>query len=93
MKDRHDRVSIAQSVEPVIKDYGFNNKLGFFVLDNALSNDTCVEELARLFGFNADEHRLRCIGHILNLIAQELMYGNNYEKFRGEVASVEEVAA
>lgn len=93
MSDCHNGVLIAASVVPVIKDYRFEDKLGFFVLDNASSNNTCVAEPARLFGFNANEHRLRCIGHILNLIAQELLYGNNYKRFQGKVASVNEVAA
>lgn len=92
MSDRHDGQSIARSVLPVIKDYGFGDKLGFFVLDNASSNDTCVAELGRQFNFDPKERRLRCVGHILNLIAQELLYGNDYEKFRGEVANVNDLA-
>ena len=92
MGDRHSGQAIAQSVVPVIKDYNFGDKLGFFVLDNASSNDTCIAELAKQYNFIPEERRLRCIGHVLNLIAQELLYGNNYDKFRGEVANVKDLA-
>jgi hypothetical protein len=92
MGDRHSGQAIAQSVVPVIKDYNFGDKLGFFVLDNASSNDTCVAELAKQYNFDPEERRLRCVGHILNLVAQELLYGNNYDKFRGEVANVKDLA-
>jgi hypothetical protein len=92
MGDRHSGQVIAQSVVRVIKDYNFGDKLGFFVLDNASSNDTCVAELAKQYNFDPEERRLRCIGHILNLVAQELLYGNKYDKFRGEVANVKDLA-
>ena len=93
MSDRHSGVAIAQSVVPVIADYGFADKLGFFVLNNASSNDTCIAELAKRFDFDPLERRLRCIGHIFNLIAQELLYNNDYEKFRGEAANIDDVTA
>ena len=63
MGDRHNGVSIATSVQPVINEYDFGCKLGFLVLDNAASNDTCVQELGRLYHFNPTERRLRCVGH------------------------------
>ena len=39
--------------------------LGWFVLDNASNNDTTLRELAKTMGFNVEEKRLRCMGHIL----------------------------
>jgi hypothetical protein len=92
MGDHHSGQAIAQTVVPVIKDYNFSDKLGFFVLDNASSNDTCVAELAKQYNFNLEERQLRCVSHILNLVAQELLYGNNYDKFCGEVANVKDLA-
>jgi hypothetical protein len=52
MSNCHDGQSIARSVLLIIEDYNFADKLDFFVLDNALSNDTCVKELGRRFDFN-----------------------------------------
>ena len=67
---------IAEQVVQVIQEYGFEKKLGYFVLDNATSNDTCVEAI-----FNElrpdlikKERRLRCIGHIINIAAQAFLY-------------------
>jgi hypothetical protein len=61
MSNCHDGQSIARSVLLIIEDYNFADKLDFFVLDNALSNDTCVKELGRRFDFNLLEKRLRCV--------------------------------
>jgi hypothetical protein len=39
--------NIAQLVIAVIEEYKIKDLLGYFVLDNALSNDTCVQEILR----------------------------------------------
>lgn len=36
---------IAEQVIEVIQEYGIEKRLGYFVLDNATSNDTCVEAI------------------------------------------------
>ena len=41
----HSGEVVAEQVVQVIQEYGFEQKLGYFVLDNASSNDTCVEAI------------------------------------------------
>jgi hypothetical protein len=93
MDDDHDGDSIAESIIPVIEDYGFGDKIGFLVLDNASSNETACAALGRVYKFNPIERRCRCVGHILNLVAQEILFGNDFDKFRVAVTNVEELAA
>jgi len=50
------------------------SNIGFFVLDNATNNDTTLVELAKDLGFDLKERRLRCIGHIINLIAEQYLF-------------------
>lgn len=78
---------IAEQVVQVIQEYGFEKKLGYFVLDNATSNDTCVEAILREIrpDLMRKERRLRCIGHIINLAAQAFLYGKDEEAFTAEV--------
>lgn len=89
MADRHNGEAIAANVLAVINDYDLREKVGFFVLDNASSNDTAVSVLGQELGFNPTWRRLRCAGHILNLIAQQLLFGSNFEMFEREVARVD----
>jgi hypothetical protein len=93
MDNGHDGDSIAASIIPLIEDYGFKDNIGFLVLDNASSNDTACAALGRVYKFNPTERRCRCVGHILNLVAQELLFGNDSDKFRVAVTNVEELAA
>jgi hypothetical protein len=71
-------VDIAESVIKVIKDFGIDKtRLGYFVLDKASNNDTAMRAIAREFDFDATERRLRCAGHIINLIARHLLFGQD----------------
>lgn len=73
--DSHAGGEVAEQVIRVIKDFGIQDKLGFFVLDNAPNNDTAMQFIADEFNFDPNERRLRCAGHIINLIARHLLFG------------------
>ena len=67
---------------PALKHYGIgNDNLGHFVLDNATNNDTTLIELAKSLNFDPLEWRLRCMGHILNLIAEQYLFGQDATLF------------
>jgi hypothetical protein len=53
------------------------SNLGYFVLNNALNNNTTLVELGKAIGFKPKAKRLRCIGHILNLIAKAYLFGQD----------------
>ena len=65
---------------PVLEDYGIVQKLGAIIADNAPSNNTlCVaiqdywdQELS--LDWDAEYMRIRCIGHIINLIVQAFLF-------------------
>ncbi|XP_044718832.1 uncharacterized protein HRG_07397 [Hirsutella rhossiliensis] len=60
----HSGENIAAYLKEVIDRYELGSKLGYFMLDNAKSNDTCLETLARWFPMDVSRRRLRCIGHV-----------------------------
>lgn len=78
VKGSHSGENLTQTVIQVLKEYGINNKLGYFVLDNAESNDTCVEILLQKLHpqLKKQHRRLRCVGHIINLAAQAFLLGD-----------------
>jgi hypothetical protein len=88
MTDCHDGKAITANVLAVIDDYNLRDKVGFFVLDNVSSNDTAVAVLGETLQFNPKVRRLHCVGYILNLVAQQLLFGSDFEKFESEVACV-----
>ena len=60
-------------------------KLGYSMLDNAESNDTCLETLARWFPMDVRRRRLRCIGHVISIIVRAAIFGSNISTFEAEL--------
>lgn len=84
----HSGENIASYVKEVIDRYELGSKLGYFMLDNANSNDTCLETLARWYPIDVGQRRLRCIGHIINLVVRAVIFGTNISKFEAELRGV-----
>ena len=84
----HSGENIASYVKEVIDRYELGSKLGYFMLDNANSNDTCLETLATWYPIDVGRRRLRCIGHIINLVVRAVIFGTNVSKFEAELRVV-----
>jgi len=87
----HSGENQALLVLEVIQEYSIERPVGFFVGDNAQSNDTCVAAIIkRLYPQLKKKHalgrRLRCIGHITNLCAQAMLLGKGAGKAVAELA-------
>ena len=63
--------NLAYTLEQIIEEFEITGRLGYFVLDNAESNNTCIEYLLKNIApyLQKKHRRLRCIGHIINLAA------------------------
>jgi hypothetical protein len=77
----HTGDDLAALVKPVILQYSIGEKLGSFVMDNAGDNDKCLEALQRSFSsIDPEADRIRCIGHIINLVVKALLFGEGIAK-------------
>lgn len=80
VSERHTGTNLAKHVTNILRGWDINEKdIGYFVLDNAYNNDTAMDELGEEFGFDPEQRRIRCIGHILNLCVKQLMFGKAAE--------------
>jgi hypothetical protein len=67
MEDVHSGKNITANTLRIIQDYGFENNVGYFVLDSASLNDTAVDEPGGEFNFGATWHRLHALFHNFTL--------------------------
>ncbi len=68
---------------PLLTRFGITlSNLRYFVLNNATNNDTTLTELRKHIGFVPKDKRLRCIGHILNLITEAYLFGQDVSTFK-----------
>lgn len=81
MPDTHSGINLCANTLNTIDDYDIRDRVGYFILDNTSSNDVAVNELSRELGLNSRWRRLRCAGHIINLIARQALFGEDYEMF------------
>ncbi|KAF6515444.1 hypothetical protein HZS61_005350 [Fusarium oxysporum f. sp. conglutinans] len=59
--------------------------MGFFMMDNARSNDVCILQLAEQYPTIRRENRLRCVGYMLNLIIKALLFGQGVSKLEQQL--------
>jgi len=89
----HSGENIGQTVVEVIREFQLEASLNVFVLDNARSNDTAVYYILNeldLEDTHLEDHcRLRCLGHIINLAAQDFIFGKNSKEWLKEHTAVE----
>jgi hypothetical protein len=81
----HSGENMADVLLHIFNDYGISGRIGYFMADNASSNDTCIDlVLQALYPNMKKKHRrrrrLRCFGHIANLCAQAFIVGKDAEK-------------
>ena len=68
----------------LVKEYKITTKVSYLIADNASANDTTLKLLEQDLDIHAKKSRLRCAGHIINLVCKSILFGTN-------VACVDEV--
>jgi hAT family C-terminal dimerisation region len=97
LRESHSGENQGSLLIEIIKDFDLKERLGYFITDNAGSNDTAVEFLLTtllptLTETKRTQRRLRCFGHILNLACGAYLYGHDPESFEVEVIVLEALA-
>ncbi|KAI8404300.1 hypothetical protein FOFC_15795 [Fusarium oxysporum] len=85
----HSGENLAVTLGRVVREWKIEDRVGTVISDNASSNDNCLlnfygdlDAEMRLVDIRA--RRMRCYGHILNLVARAFLYGEDFETFEAE---------
>lgn len=86
VQGEHSGLNQGEIVLEVFKQYKICNKVGYFVMDNVGSNDRLIQTVAASLNeegvaYNADQRRLRCNGHIINLAVQAFLFGKSVDDY------------
>lgn len=81
----HTGETMAKTFLSVLNEYEVTQLLGFVCTDNATSNDKALRLLAvelqkrddLPYGWDSTLHRIRCLGHILNLAVQAFLFAED----------------
>src|SRR5277367_5563987 len=91
--ETHTCLYCAQILSKVLLEYDLAEQFGFFMADNAETNDVAIKAVLSTLrpdvkDFNS--RRGRCIGHIINLAAKAFLFGQDTEAFENIVEGVNE---
>lgn len=88
MHNDHSGKNQAKTILSILDKYLPKAKLRYFSTDNAFTNNTCITKIIDLICPNLDakKKRLKCIKHIINLIAKAFIFGNKSESFKANIA-------
>ena len=77
----HTGANIADHLQSVLQDFSIGQKVAYFMADNATNNDKALAVLSGHLPANTwidpVGQRLRCSGHIYNLVCKAILYGVN----------------
>jgi hypothetical protein len=83
---KHSNNIIGGEIIAVFRVFGIpSEKIGHFTLDNAENNTTAMMAIGQKLGFDGRLRRGRCIGHIINLAAKALLFGNDPDVFEEQL--------
>jgi hypothetical protein len=90
----HSGENVAAHIVPILRDWGIDNRIGFFITDNEASNGTTIDNILAAVEptyKKADRPKrwIRCLPHTLNLIAQAFLHGDDPESFAADVGLAE----
>ena len=68
IKGRHSSENLADRVSKIIHKYRLEDRISYFVTDNAENNNTCLEDLGAKFGFDKQHRRLRQAAQAASLL-------------------------
>jgi len=92
----HTGANIGKAILDTLDLYNITEKLGYFMLNNATSNNTAVEAIIKELRhhevtrtISAKEARLRCSEHIINLVVKSLFFSTNVEALKIESVEFE----
>jgi hypothetical protein len=72
----HTGANIADHLFDILKDYQISgNQIAYFAADNATNNDSALQHLSKRVTLDPVTSRLRCVGHIYNLVCTAILFG------------------
>ncbi|KAI8401188.1 hypothetical protein FOFC_18057 [Fusarium oxysporum] len=84
-KGSHNGKLQAKAFLEVVEEYDLRGKVGYFTMDNHDANDAMLDDIAKeIDGLDPVARRLRCSGHIMNLIVQAFLFRSKAKKIQDD---------
>jgi hypothetical protein len=88
MYGSHTGVSIAEQIHAIVRHFRLSDNFGYAIADNASENNACLDHLSELLEIDLDKRRVMCMGHVINLVAKQYLWGSDVDAFEERLTSV-----
>jgi hypothetical protein len=83
--------NITKAVIPILIEMGILLKLGYFITNNDARNNVYIRVILRKYRPNIkdpDNHRVRYLRYIINLIVKAFLFGKNTDVFKNNINTI-----
>uniref|UniRef100_A0A0D2YKL0 HAT C-terminal dimerisation domain-containing protein n=1 Tax=Fusarium oxysporum (strain Fo5176) TaxID=660025 RepID=A0A0D2YKL0_FUSOF len=85
----HSGENLAETLFEIVQLWDIRGQVGTVISDNVTTNDTCLSYFYRQLDpsirpADIKARRMRCYGHVLNLVARAFLFGKDAESFELE---------
>jgi hypothetical protein len=92
IRGSHSRANMAPLILRVIEDFSIRDKLGFYMADNHGANDKALDMLkSSIPSIHPQKNRLWCLGHIINLVSQAILFGTDRDALQQASQTLEDI--
>ena len=84
----HTALNLLEQLGAVLRHFKLEDSFGNAVTDNASKNAACLALLGEELAINTSKRHVRCMGHVINLVAQQILFGQDAESFEESVTNV-----
>jgi hypothetical protein len=90
----HSGANLAAHIIPILRDWGINDRINYFITDNEGANGTAIDHILGAIEptykrTDRSKRWVRCLAHTLNLVAQAFLHGHDPELFEAKVQGAE----
>jgi len=89
LQESHTAVNIAAQLSSLLRHFKIDEKsFGNAVTDNASENAACLALLGDELCIDTAKRHVRCVGHVINLVAQQVLFGKDVDSFELSLTDV-----
>jgi hypothetical protein len=81
-------LNLSQQLGSILRHFKLEDSFSNAITDNASENAACLDLLGDELLIDMRKRHIRCMGHVINLIAQEVLFGQDAESFEESVTNV-----
>jgi hypothetical protein len=81
MQGSHSAVNLSTQLVSILDFFDLRKSFGNAITDNASENAACMDLLRDELFIDTGKRHVRCMGHVINLVAQQVLFGQDPEAF------------